>query len=161
MFHDAHADRQAEAGAAGLGRVEGHKQVGHRLGGETGAVVADVERHCITAEQAAARLRCYRLAYGGRAMGSNDEAQLRTVAADLLKATRILLDWPQPQAARALPPAVRTHARASIREGLLAMATVWEQTLRGIEVRARYLRRDLERGRPAPERKARRPRKRR
>jgi hypothetical protein len=65
------------------------------------------------------------------------------------------------QTARALPPAVRTHARASIREGLLAMATVWEQTLRGIEVRARYLRRDLERGRPAPERKARRPRKRR
>lgn len=42
------------------------------------------------------------------------------------------------QTARAFPPEVRTHARASIREGLLAMASVWEQTLRGIEERARF-----------------------
>jgi hypothetical protein len=52
------------------------------------------------------------------------------------------------QIARALPAEVRTHARASIREGLLAMASVWEQTLRGIEARARDLRLGLERGRP-------------
>lgn len=48
------------------------------------------------------------------------------------------------QAARALPPEVKTHAKASIREGLLAMASVWEETLRGIEGRARDLRRELE-----------------
>lgn len=48
------------------------------------------------------------------------------------------------QAARALPPEVKTHAKASIREGLFAMASVWEETLRGIEERARDLRRGLE-----------------
>jgi hypothetical protein len=45
------------------------------------------------------------------------------------------------------------HARASIREGLLAMASVWEQTLRGIEARAREMRRGLEQARPYTTRK--------
>lgn len=65
------------------------------------------------------------------------------------------------QTARALPPEVRTHAKASIREGLLAMASVWEQTLRGIEDRARELRRGLERKRPSSVRQKRRSRPRR
>lgn len=65
------------------------------------------------------------------------------------------------QTVRALPPEVRTHAKASIREGLLAMASVWEQTLRSIEDRARDLRRGLERKRPPSARERRRSRTRR
>lgn len=63
------------------------------------------------------------------------------------------------QTARALPKEVRAHARASIREGLLAMASVWEQTLRGIEERARDLRHGLERGGPPAARERRRARR--
>ena len=64
------------------------------------------------------------------------------------------------QTARALPPEVRAHARASIREGLLAIASIWEETLRGIEERAHDMRRGLERGGPAGVRKKRRARRR-
>ena len=59
---------------------------------------------------------------------------------------------------RAVPPEVVAHARASIREGLLAMAGAWEQTLLAIEARARELRRALERREPRASR-SRRPSK--
>ena len=60
------------------------------------------------------------------------------------------------QTARALPAEVRMHARASIREGLLAMASAWEQTLRGVEAGARDLRRGVEHEHPRAPRKRRR-----
>jgi hypothetical protein len=63
------------------------------------------------------------------------------------------------QAARAVPPDVRVHARASIREELLAMASVWEETLQRIEARARELRRGLEHAHRLAPRKGRRTRK--
>ena len=63
------------------------------------------------------------------------------------------------EAGRRLPPAFQAHMSVSIREGLLAMASLWEETLRGVEAGARRLRRSAERSQPGvagrrPSRKA-------
>ncbi len=48
-------------------------------------------------------------------------------------------------ARQALPPAVRGHLRAAAREGLLAVATLCEEILRGAEARTRRARKRVER----------------
>ena len=48
-------------------------------------------------------------------------------------------------AKQALPPPVRAHLRAAAREGLLAVATLCEEILRGAETRTRRARKRVER----------------
>lgn len=63
-------------------------------------------------------------------------------AADLVG--RFAREWAR-GAQTALPPQVRAHLRAAAREGLLAMATLWEAILRGAEEQTRRARRRVER----------------
>lgn len=63
-------------------------------------------------------------------------------AADLVRS--FAREWAR-GAQTALPPQVRTHLRAAAREGLLAMATLWEEILRGAEEQTRRARRRVER----------------
>jgi hypothetical protein len=51
------------------------------------------------------------------------------------------------EAGKGLPPKFKAHMSASVREGLLAISSLWEETLRGVETSARRLRRGVERRR--------------
>jgi hypothetical protein len=56
------------------------------------------------------------------------------------------------EVARGGPPEFKAHMSASVREGLLALAAIWESALRGAEARARQIVGPLERaaGRRGP-----------
>jgi hypothetical protein len=62
------------------------------------------------------------------------------------------------EVAQGVPPEFKAHMSASIREGLLALAAVWESALRGAEARARHIVGSLEQvaGREGPADRSRR-----
>lgn len=63
------------------------------------------------------------------------------------------------EAVQGLPPEFKAHMSASVREGLLAMASLWEETLRDVQKKAHQVRRRVEQL-PGASARARRPRRR-